>query len=227
MPSRGVLFCRGPSHLGGNTRRGSGRNHSGGITLWGRRAVAGWVPFRVVSPTGGVYRVWSTPTGGTSLVVSAGGLTFWTRRGRPRRGTYFATSWGPLPGRPGWTTLLRWTAVGGVVSEVARAGRARGVSLKVLRHRRGRSEVRYPSRCTSWLDSNTLATAGGVAHPGWKHLTLHKAGDTWARGGRPRVRGVAMNPVDHPHGGGQGKTSGGRPGVSPWGRLTKGKPTRR
>lgn len=213
--------------MGGLTRRGAGRNHSGGITLWGRRAVRRWGPHRGAPPVGGVYRVWATPTGGSSLVVSAGGLTFWARRGRPRRGDYFATSWGPLPGRPGWTTLLRWTAVGAVVSEVARAGRARGVHLKVLRHRRGTSEVRFPSRSTTWLDSNTLCTAGGVAHPGWKHLTLSKAGNTWAQGGRPRVRGVAMNPVDHPHGGGQGKTSGGRPGVSPWGRLTKGKPTRR
>jgi len=49
-----------------------------------------------------------------------------------------------------------------------------------------------------------------------------KAGDTRNKGIRPTVRGVAMNPVDHPHGGGQGKTSGGRPSVSPWGLLTKG-----
>lgn len=222
-----MLFCRAPAHLAGRSRRGPGRNTTGKITLWGRRAVQHLRPRRVVSPPGGVYRVWSTPPGGSALVVSRGGFSFWTRRGRPRRGDYFATSWGPLPGRPGWTTLLRWTSVGVAVSEVARAGRARGTSLKVLRHRGGRSEVRFPSRCTSWLDSNTLCTVGGVAHPGWKHQTLHKAGDTWARGGRPRVRGVAMNPVDHPHGGGQGKTSGGRPGVSPWGRLTKGKPTRR
>jgi large subunit ribosomal protein L2 len=48
----------------------------------------------------------------------------------------------------------------------------------------------------------------------------------WRLGRRPHVRGTAMNPVDHPHGGGQGKTSGGRPSVSPWGILTKGYPTR-
>ena len=222
-----MLFCRGPSHLEGLTRRGSGRNHLGGITLWGRRTVRRWTPRRAAPPVGGVYRVWSAPPGGSTLVVSQGGLTFWSPRGRPPRGGYFATSWGPLPGRPGWTTLLRWTTVGALVSEVARAGRSPGTALKVLRHRGGSSEVRFPSRCTSWLDSNTLCTAGGVSNPGWKNQTLRRAGDTWARGGRPRVRGVAMNPVDHPHGGGQGKTSGGRPGVSPWGRLTKGKPTSR
>jgi len=55
---------------------------------------------------------------------------------------------------------------------------------------------------------------------------LYKAGQNRWRGLRPKVRGVAMNPVDHPHGGGEGKTSGGRPSVSAWGRLTKGVKTR-
>jgi len=53
-----------------------------------------------------------------------------------------------------------------------------------------------------------------------------KAGQSRWGGVRPVVRGVAMNPIDHPHGGGEGKTSGGRPSVSPWGILTKGQPTR-
>jgi len=53
-----------------------------------------------------------------------------------------------------------------------------------------------------------------------------KAGRSRWLGKRPHVRGVAMNPIDHPHGGGEGKTSGGRPSVSPWGVLTKGFPTR-
>lgn len=53
-----------------------------------------------------------------------------------------------------------------------------------------------------------------------------KAGRSRWLGKRPHVRGVAMNPIDHPHGGGEGKTSGGRPSVSPWGILTKGFPTR-
>jgi ribosomal protein L2 len=58
-------------------------------------------------------------------------------------------------------------------------------------------------------------------------LGLAKAGASRWRGRRPIVRGVAMNPVDHPHGGGEGRTSGGRPSVTPWGKLTKGQPTRK
>ncbi len=54
-----------------------------------------------------------------------------------------------------------------------------------------------------------------------------KAGRKRWQGRRPHVRGVAMNPVDHPHGGGEGKTSGGGPSVTPWGRITRGQPTRR
>jgi len=59
-----------------------------------------------------------------------------------------------------------------------------------------------------------------------KNVSLSKAGRSRWLGRRPVVRGVAMNPVDHPHGGGEGKTSGGRPSVSPWGKLTKGPRTR-
>ena len=58
-------------------------------------------------------------------------------------------------------------------------------------------------------------------------INLGKAGRSRWLNKRPSVRGVAMNPVDHPHGGGEGKTSGGRPSVTPWGKITKGQPTRK
>jgi large subunit ribosomal protein L2 len=59
----------------------------------------------------------------------------------------------------------------------------------------------------------------------FKFLRFTRAGQSRGLGIRPSVRGVAMNPVDHPHGGGEGRTSGGRPSSTPWGRLTKGYPT--
>ena len=69
------------------------------------------------------------------------------------------------------------------------------------------------------------ATLGVVSNENHSLINLGKAGRSRWLNRRPVVRGVAMNPVDHPHGGGEGKTSGGRPAVSPWGRLTKGKPS--
>ncbi len=71
-----------------------------------------------------------------------------------------------------------------------------------------------------------MATVGAVSNPDHKNIKLSKAGRKRWMGKKPAVRGVAMNPVDHPHGGGEGRTSGGRHPVSPWGKPTKGKRTR-
>ena len=70
------------------------------------------------------------------------------------------------------------------------------------------------------------ATVGIVSNPDNQNVKIGKAGRSRWKGNRPHVRGVAMNPVDHPHGGGEGKTSGGRHPVTPWGKPTKGKRTR-
>ncbi len=71
-----------------------------------------------------------------------------------------------------------------------------------------------------------MATVGAVSNPDHTNVKLGKAGRKRWMGKRPSVRGVAMNPVDHPHGGGEGRTSGGRHPVTPWGKPTKGKRTR-
>ena len=72
-----------------------------------------------------------------------------------------------------------------------------------------------------------MATIGAVSNPDHMNISIGKAGRTRWLGRRPHNRGVTMNPVDHPHGGGEGRTSGGRHPVSPWGFPTKGKKTRR
>ena len=77
------------------------------------------------------------------------------------------------------------------------------------------------------INKNCLATVGSVSNPDNKNKKLGKAGRNRYLGRRPKVRGVVMNPVDHPHGGGEGRTSGGRHPVTPWGQPTKGKKTRR
>jgi large subunit ribosomal protein L2 len=71
-----------------------------------------------------------------------------------------------------------------------------------------------------------MATIGVLSNDQWRNRRLGKAGASWWVGRRPQVRGVAMNPVDHPMGGGEGKSSGGRVSCSPWGWYTKGLRTR-
>ena len=88
------------------------------------------------------------------------------------------------------------------------------------------AQIRLKSKEQRLVPINCMATIGAVSNPDHGSISLSKAGRSrWLRR-RPTVRGVAMNPVDHPHGGGEGKTSGVRPSVSPWGKLTKGPKTR-
>ena len=87
--------------------------------------------------------------------------------------------------------------------------------------------LKMSSGQTRLVHANCYATIGVVSNLDHKNTSLGKAGRSRWMGRRPSVRGVAMNPVDHPHGGGEGKTSGGRHPVSPWGKPTKGARTRR
>jgi len=87
--------------------------------------------------------------------------------------------------------------------------------------------VKMPSNEERLISLNCKATIGSVSNNFFFLKKLKKAGNNRWRGIRPTVRGVAMNPVDHPHGGGEGKTSGGRVSSTPWGKLTKGKKTRK
>jgi len=96
------------------------------------------------------------------------------------------------------------------------AGKDAGYALLKLRS----GEVRM-------VRGECYATVGAVSNPDNQNQNLGKAGRNRWKGKRPSVRGVVMNPVDHPHGGGEGRTSGGRHPVSPWGKPTKGKRTRR
>ena len=93
----------------------------------------------------------------------------------------------------------------------------RDAGLAILRLNSGEQRL-VPGAC--------FATVGAVSNPDHGNINLGKAGRAVWLGRRPHVRGVAMNPVDHPHGGGEGRTSGGRHPVSPWGKPTKGKRTR-
>ncbi len=86
--------------------------------------------------------------------------------------------------------------------------------------------VRLPSGEVRRIQMECRATIGTVGNAGYENISIGKAGRTRWMGKRGHVRGTAMNPVDHPHGGGQGRDKGGRHPVSPWGKPTKGKKTR-
>jgi large subunit ribosomal protein L2 len=87
-------------------------------------------------------------------------------------------------------------------------------------------KVRLPSSKKFIVSGESFGTLGRNSNIYKKYRVLGSAKASKKLGKKPIVRGVAMNPFDHPHGGGEGKTSGGRPSVTPWGKLTKGQPTR-
>jgi large subunit ribosomal protein L2 len=99
--------------------------------------------------------------------------------------------------------------------------RASGTFATVLQKYINYTLVRFPSKKTYYILTKTQATYGRISNLQQKLCVLGKAGRNRWLGKRPHVRGVAMNPIDHPHGGGQGRTSGGQPSVSPWGKPTK------
>jgi large subunit ribosomal protein L2 len=109
----------------------------------------------------------------------------------------------------------------------AQLGRSAGAGIQLIAREGGYATLRLRSGEIRKVMIDCRATIGEVGNAEHSLRTLGKAGATRWRGKRPRVRGVAMNPVDHPHGGGEGKTSGGRHPVSPWGQPTKGHKTRR
>lgn len=105
--------------------------------------------------------------------------------------------------------------------------RSAGTSAQLIQKINNKyAKIRLSSGELKYILLSCYATLGIVSNINHKKIKLGKAGRSRWLNRRPKVRGVAMNPVDHPHGGGEGKTSGGRPSVSPQGKLTKGKPTR-
>ena len=105
--------------------------------------------------------------------------------------------------------------------------RTAGAYAQVMAHDDGYTTLKLPSGEVRLVSDQCMATIGQVGNRSFEQIVSGKAGRSRWLGKRPKVRGVVMNPVDHPHGGGEGKTSGGRHPVSPWGKPTKGYKTRR
>jgi len=109
----------------------------------------------------------------------------------------------------------------------ARMARGAGAAAQLVNVENGRATIKLPSGEIRLVNAKCRATIGTVGNSQHQSQSLGKAGRNRWKGRRPRVRGVAMNPVDHPMGGGEGRTSGGGHPVSPWGQLAKGFPTRK
>ncbi len=104
--------------------------------------------------------------------------------------------------------------------------RSAGTYVQIVGRDAGYVILRMKSGEQRLVHGQCFATIGAVSNPDHMNASLGKAGRQRWLGNRPHNRGVTMNPVDHPHGGGEGRTSGGRHPVSPWGKPTKGKKTR-
>jgi len=105
--------------------------------------------------------------------------------------------------------------------------RSAGASVSLVGKDSGYAQLKLASGELRIVPLSCMATIGTLSNADKKNTIVGKAGRNRWLGRRPHVRGVAMNPVDHPHGGGEGKTSGGRHPVTPWGKPTKGKKTRK
>jgi large subunit ribosomal protein L2 len=112
------------------------------------------------------------------------------------------------------------------IGKGAQIARSAGSFATISGRDKGYTIVKMPSGEVRKINDKCIATIGVVSNSEHELLSIGKAGRSRWMGLRPKVRGVVMNPVDHPHGGGEGKTSGGRHPVSPWGKPTKGKKTR-
>ncbi|GHF24397.1 50S ribosomal protein L2 [Kordiimonas sediminis] len=129
----------------------------------------------------------------------------------------------PLANMPIGTIIHNVEMKAGKGGQIARSA---GAYAQLIGRDRGYAQIRLSSGEVRLVRGECIATVGAVSNPDNQNQKLSKAGRNRWLGRRPNVRGVAMNPVDHPHGGGEGRTSGGRHPVTPWGKPTKGKRTR-
>jgi large subunit ribosomal protein L2 len=135
--------------------------------------------------------------------------------------------------KPGNASPLRALPIGTIVHNIelkpmkgGQLARSAGTYAQLVGRDAGYAQIRLGSGELRMVPDTCMATVGAVSNPDHMNEVLGKAGRVRHMGRRPHVRGVAMNPIDHPHGGGEGRSSGGRHPVTPWGKPTKGRKTR-
>jgi large subunit ribosomal protein L2 len=136
--------------------------------------------------------------------------------------------------KPGNAMPMRNIPVGTIIHNVemkegkgGQLARAAGTFVQLVGRDAGYALLRLSSGEVRMVRAECRATIGAVSNPDQQNIVIGKAGRNRWLGKKPSVRGVAMNPIDHPHGGGEGRTSGGRHPVTPWGKGTKGTKTRK
>ncbi len=136
--------------------------------------------------------------------------------------------------KPGNAMPLRGMPIGTIIHNVelkplkgGQIARSAGTYAQLVGRDAGYAQIRLGSGELRMVMDTCMATVGAVSNPDHMNEVMGKAGRNRHKGRRPHVRGVAMNPIDHPHGGGEGRTSGGRHPVTPWGKPTKGSKTRK
>jgi large subunit ribosomal protein L2 len=135
--------------------------------------------------------------------------------------------------KPGNAMPLANMPIGTIVHNVemkegkgGQIARAAGAYVQLVGRDSGYAILKLNSGETRMVPAACMGTVGAVSNPDNANVSFAKAGRMRWKGRKPVVRGVAMNPIDHPHGGGEGRTPGGRHPVTPWGKSTKGKRTR-
>ena len=136
--------------------------------------------------------------------------------------------------KPGNAMPLRGMPIGTIIHNVelkplkgGQIARSAGAYAQLVGRDAGYAQIRLNSGELRMVQDTCMATVGAVSNQDHMNTSIGKAGRSRWLGRRPHNRGVAMNPVDHPHGGGEGRTSGGRHPVTPWGKSTKGYKTRK
>ncbi|MBX6320299.1 MAG: 50S ribosomal protein L2 [Rhodospirillaceae bacterium] len=243
-----VIVDRSELHKGGpvkalteGLRKSGGRNNHGHITAWhrggGHKRRYRLIDFRrrKFDVPATVERLEYDPnrTAFIALVRYADGELAYILAPQRLKAGDTVVSGEKVDVKPGNAMPLKSIPVGTIVHNVelkpGRGGqlaRAAGTYVQLVGRDGGFALLRLASGELRRVRAECMATVGAVSNPDQQNISLGKAGRNRWRGWRPVTRGVAMNPIDHPHGGGEGRTSGGRHPVTPWGKPTKGARTR-
>ena len=238
-PTKNRLIYRKSRSLRHGFQRAHGRNHQGRITVrhrgGGHKRLYRSVLFHRPQLIGEVCQIdydpnrsahlalIQTPSGSYHYILAPEGL---------QKGA--AIHSGPEAAfQMGNALPLRQIPIGSLIHNLSlrphqggRFVRSAGTSAQLIQKTSKMAQIRLNSGEQRLISLDCYASLGVVSNGSHHKRQLGKAGRSRWLNHRPHVRGVAQNPVDHPHGGGEGKTSGGRPSVTPWGRLTKGPKTR-